>query len=157
MALLDGRLPRRIIGDVYGPLRRMPDPLWPPPGAPGGGDLTRLPEVWPYRIPVTLGLLSVLVSGLGQVRAMERIARILSERGVPVARVTEPMTGHPDRYVLQFVDPRTLRVYRIAAPMQDPQRLALVSERVGEGLPAVLRYGLPSEIFHQLRLMFGWR
>lgn len=117
-------------------------------------------QIVPAGLPVTAGLLSVIVSGLEQVRAMERMARALSARGVPVTRVSNPLAGHPDRYVLEMLDPRSLEVYRVAAPITEPSSLALVRvlrTSSPAGLPQTIQYGAPSVIFRTLRTILGLR
>lgn len=121
--------------------------------------LRRVPaQALPQGVPVSLGILSVLIQGLDQVRAMERMARALAARGVPVVRAGNPLSAHPDRYVLEMLHPRTLEAYRVAAPMTDAEHLALVRVmRSGgpEGLPQVLQYGRPSEVFRAVRTALG--
>lgn len=97
--------------------------------------------------PLSPLLLALVISGMGQVRNMERIARALSSRGVPVWR--DPIQGYRDRYAFELLDPSTSRVYRLSAPISEPSQLVLSGENYAA------RMGRPSEVFWVVRRLLG--
>ncbi len=106
--------------------------------------------------PVTPMLLATLVTGMESVRNLERIARALASRGVPVVRTTPPLTQIRDRYMVEFINPVDRGVYNVQA-LSPPSNELYLAKAV-PGRPSVpLVGGRPSLVFHAIRALLGLR
>lgn len=89
---------------------------------------------------------------LSQVRNLERIFRATSRMGAPTIR-SSVRGVHPERYMVEFLDPKTLGAGRVVAPMDDWKSLLYSLPAEGTGKSGVPGIAPPHAVLAMIRAL----